>query len=91
MNPPISLGVNEAKSLNRKFHADTPSLEEKRQKLIQARNLLTEVFNSSKDDWCDDWYCTSLCIILGELDMIINKKLGFPKPKLVGESVTTQK
>ena len=57
--------------------------EEKKNELIRIRNELSKVFNDSKEDWCDKWWCTNLCTVLGELDVTISK-IGQDKPKGIG-------
>ena len=54
--------------------------EEKKLKLMKARNMLSEVFNDSKDEWSDNWWTKDLILCMGELDMAI-QKINKPKPK----------
>lgn len=58
--------------------------EQKKQLLIEARNRMTLVFNDSKENWGDGWWCSNLSRVMGNLDSVINT-LGTDKPKLVGE------
>ena len=54
--------------------------EQKKEELIRIRNRLSEIFNDSKEDWQDKWWCSSLCMVLGDLDVTISK-IGKEKPK----------
>ena len=47
--------------------------QEKREQLIESRNLLGEVFHSSKEDWCDTRYCRLLTSAMGSLDLCIQQ------------------
>ena len=53
--------------------------EQKKEELIKIRNKLSEIFNDSKEDWSDKWWCSSLIQSMGMLDDAINK-IDKPKP-----------
>lgn len=56
------------------------NIKEKKNKLIKARNLMSEVFNDSKEDWTDNWWCQNLMEVMGSLDVVISKISNY-KPK----------
>jgi len=60
------------------------NIEEKKNKLIEARNKLSEVFNDSKDNWNDNYWCSNICFAMGYLDTAI-RTIGTKKKILVGE------
>lgn len=47
--------------------------EEKKNKMIEIRNQLSEIFNDSKEDWDKKWWCSNLMESMSSLDMAINK------------------
>lgn len=55
--------------------------EQKKEELIKIRNKLSEIFNDSKEDWSDKWWCSSLVFSMGNLDDAISK---IDKPKPIG-------
>lgn len=59
---------------------------EKKERLIQARNIIGKVFHDSKEYWCDNYWCSSLARALGELDNAISK-IGTDKPKGVANLI----
>lgn len=65
---------------------ESMNTEEKKNKLIQARNLLSEVFNDSKESWGDNWTISNLCRVMGNLDSVINT-IGTSKPKGIGREI----
>jgi hypothetical protein len=53
--------------------------EQKKEELIKIRNKLSEIFNDSKEDWSDKWWCSSLVYCMGNLDDAISK-ISLSKP-----------
>ena len=57
--------------------------EEKKQKLIEARAILSQVFNASQENWNDGWWCSSMSHAMGLIDDAI-RNIDEEKPKSVG-------
>jgi hypothetical protein len=58
---------SESLKMENKSIIDSISVE----KMIKARNILSEVFNENKLAWCEEEWMSKLCHSIGDLDLAI--------------------